>query len=60
MKPDYNYIFHYSALRGEWAYVHRDDLSDYWNGKLTAKSRVTYGASPTDCLKKAVEKDLHK
>jgi hypothetical protein len=70
MKPNYNYIFHFSEYREEnqaWAYFSVDNQIRYWNGMQiskgkidTAKSKIVYAATPEECVKLAIEKAYHE
>jgi len=63
MNPHYNFLFHFSEFRKPeeaWAYIHRESLTDYWNGTEPHNSILPiYGASPDECINVAISRDYH-
>jgi hypothetical protein len=63
MNPHYNFILHFSEFRKPaiaWAYIHRDSLSDYWNGTIPSNRIIPiFGSSPNECITNAVLKKYH-
>jgi hypothetical protein len=64
MNPHYNFLLHFSEFRKPdiaWAYIHRESLTDYWNGTTPDNGIFPiYGPSPEECMQIAIEKNYHK
>lgn len=69
MKPNYNYVFHFSEYRESnqaWAYFPLDEQIRYWNGIEVSKgkidktkSKIVYAESPDECVILAIKKGYH-
>lgn len=63
MNPHYNFLLHFSEFRKPeeaWAYVHRESLTDYWNGTIPSNNySIILGASPEECITTAVLRKYH-
>jgi len=62
----YHYVFHYSHYREkdkQWACIHREDQTYYWNGSVLKENgknaRISYGNSIDEAFKNMISNEIH-